>query len=242
MTKVNKQFSWGAMLVMLLVGLFLFGASANAASTQVIQVQGEFNGTLEGYGADQESQSHTIQVGGELEFRGEDAQDVVITLRSGPETVLVQSTVEALVEGGQNVTLDQTSRARSVVLRTDEVPARTTIQIEFQTVFVGGSSADEINAGQIETEYATEGGTEESETFDVPVNASSSADNRIGRLQSEVDSLSDWRLYGIAGAAFGIVMLLVTIVVLYRTYSGKGDGENGKPPGSEPEDNGGPPV
>lgn len=234
------HFSLGVTVVLIVSSLLLFGAIGSTVAAQAIDVTGEFEGTFEGYEAGQDSQSHVIQVEGEFEITGENAQDVVIIILPGPETVLDQSSVETFVEGEREISFERIDRANAVELRAEEIESGTSVRVNYQTVFVGGTDAEEVDGGEIEIGFETAGGTEGGETFVATADVSSSADNRIDSLQSDVDSLETWRVIGIAGGIFGVLMLVVAVVVYLRS-TGE---ESEKPPDSDTskDDSGGPPV
>ena len=201
---------------MLLTILVVAGLAVSPAAAQAINVTGDFGGTLVGYDTEQGQQSHVINVEGGLTVDGEDAQNVRITISSGNRMILNQSSVDPFVEGERDISFDRRNDERRVILTTDEVPSGTTIRIDFDVVYVGGSDEDELNAGTVNIEYETAGGTEGEDSFTAQTDMSTSADNRIGALQSEVDALGNWRLIGIGGGIFGVLMLLVAIVLYLR--------------------------
>lgn len=193
---------------------FLIGVSPVAA--QVIEFDGEFQGELVGYSDDQSEDSHQIAVEGGFTANGEAAQNVRITVEAGPKMILDQSSVEAFVEGEQEISFDQTVQGQRVVLTSDEIPSDTTIRIDYDVVFVGGTSEDELNAGTVTVQYETAGGTSGETSFDAPTDMNESADNRIASLQSEVDSLGSWRMIGIAGGVFGVLGIVSAILLYLR--------------------------
>lgn len=232
MGDANRSISVGLLAILSIVIMITFAPSA--ASTQAIEAEGNFEGTTPGYAEGEGDWSNLIETAGEFTITGEDAQNVRVVIESGPETVLDQSSVEPFVEGQVDISFDQTNRGDSVVLRTEEVPSGTTVQLNFASVFVGGSQAETINAGQITVNYETEGGTSSEQTFESETDMSSSADNRLSSLQSEMNSLEQWRLMGIGGVAFGFLMLVVAFVIFWVNR------DKGGPPSQS--SGGGPPT
>ncbi|WP_276259511.1 hypothetical protein [Haloglomus litoreum] len=214
----------------LCVGLLLVGLGGGPVAAQAITVEGDFAGTLGGYDDGGTDRPHVVTVEGEFTVTGENAQNVEVEVAPGNRMVLDQRTVEAFVEGDREVSFDQTNRGNRVILRTDEIPSGTTIQVNFETVYVGGTTTNELNAGSVTVSYETAGGTEGEESFDAPTDMSASADNRIGSLQAEINGTQNWRLIGIAGAAFGVIGIVGMVVLFLR---GRDDG--GPPGPSGPE-------
>lgn len=198
----------------LFAGLLLVGLTGGLVAAQAINVEGDFAGTLGGYDEAETDRPHVVSVEGEYTVTGENAQNVQVTVEPGQQMVLDQGSVEAFVEGDREVSFDQSNRGNRVVLTTDEIPSGTTIQVNFDTVFVGGTTTNELNAGGVTVSYETAGGTEGEESFDAPTDMSASADNRINSLQSEISGMQNWRLIGIAGGVFG-ALGIIGMVVLY---------------------------
>ena len=214
MNRRNREAALGTVLTLGVV-ILLAGMGSGLAAAQAINVDGEFSGTLGGYNDEGTDRPHVVSVEGEFTLTGENAQNVQVTVSPGQRMVLDQGSVEAFVEGDREVVFDKTNRGNQVVLRTDEIPSGTTIQVNFEAVYVGGTTTNELNAGSVAVSYETAGGTEGEESFNVPTDMSASADNRIGALQSEISGMQNWRLIGIAGGVIG-VLGIIGIIVLYR--------------------------
>lgn len=220
------------MVSILCVGLLLVGLVGGLATAQAINVEGDFAGTLSGYDDDGTDRPNVVTVEGEFTITGEDAQNVEVAVAPGQQMVLDQGSVEAFVEGDREVSFDQTNTGSRVILRTDEIPSGTTIQLNFEVVFVGGTSMDELNAGAVTVAYETAGGTEGEGSFDAPTDMSASADNRITSIQSEISGMQTWRLVGIGGGVFGVLGIAIAIV-LYRKLREQQKGPTG-PTGPSP--------
>lgn len=229
MNRQKQEAAWRTIVVLGVAVLLVVGGSSLVAA-QAINVDGEFSGTLEGYNDGEADQPHVVTIEGAFTIRGENAQNVQVTVSPGQQTVLEQSSVEAFVEGDRDVSFDQINRGNQAVLRTDEIPSGTTIQINFEAVYVGGTTTNELDAGSVAISYETAGGTEGEESFGAPTDMSASADNRIGSLQSEISGMQNWRLVGIAGGVFG-ALGIIGMVVLYRKLKQCKEGNGGRPPG-----------
>lgn len=212
MNRWNRNALPGLLAVLCIACLIGVGPVA----AQVIEFDGEFQGELVGYSDGQSERSHKVAVEGGFTANGEAAQNVRVTVEAGPQMILDQSSVEAFVEGEQEISFDRNVQGQRVVLTTEEIPSDTTIRIDYDVVFVGGTSEDELNAGTVTVQYETAGGTSGDTSFDAPTDVSKSADNRIASLESEVDSLGNWRMIGIAGGVFGVLGILGTILLYLR--------------------------
>lgn len=215
----NSHLRWWITAVLLL-SLVTTGAAA-----QAINVTGSFEADLTGYDSTltPSDRSHVIQVDGEIRTEGENAQDVVISIEPSDSTIIDPESVTTFVEGDQEVSFEQTVRTQEVRLRTEEIPGGTTVLIEYQVVFIGGSTSDEINAATLEMSYQSSGGTSGSETFDAKADMSGSADNQIMGFENEEQMSLAWRLAGWVGIG-GIVLLILTVVLSVAGVGGGGGG------------------
>jgi hypothetical protein len=214
MDRQKREAAWRTVVV-LGAAILLVGGGSNLAAAQAINVDGEFSGTLGGYNDGDTDQPHIITIEGTFTISGENAQNVQVMVSPGQQTVLEQSSVETFVEGDRDVSFDRINRGNQAALQTDEIPSGTTIQINFEVVYVGGTTTNEVDAGSVTISYETAGGTEGEESFGAPTDMTASADNRISSLQSEISGMQNWRLVGIAGGLFGALGIIST-VVLYR--------------------------
>lgn len=212
---VRRKHRAGAIIFGVLVALFFISVSGVVVAQDTININGDFGGVLDGYEEDNSDPSHMIAVEGEFTVSGEAAQDVTITIASDRWTVLDTATVEPFVEGERDITFDRQYQPDEVRLHTDEIPSGTTVLIEFETVFVGGTTSDSIDAGTVTVDYETPGGTEGEETFAADTDASASADNRIDALES-TDQLVFWQeilsYVGILGIIFVVLKIVLSIV------------------------------
>ena len=206
----------------ILVALSLISVSGIVVAQDTIDIDGDFEGELDGYEDINPDPSHMIAVEGEFTVSGEDAQDVTITIASDRWTVLDTATVEPFVEGERHITFDRQYRADEVRLHADEIPSGTTVLIEFETVFVGGTTSESIDAGTVTVDYETPGGTEREETFAADTDASASADNRIDALES-ADQLAFWQEI-LSYVGILAIILVVLKIVLSIVRDGNDDG------------------
>ena len=211
---VRRKHRAGAIIFGVLVALFFISVSGVVVAQDTININGDFGGDLDGYEEDNSDPSHMIAVEGEFTVSGEAAQDVTITIASDRWTVLDTATVEPFVEGERDITFDRQYQPDEVRLHTDEIPSGTTVLIEFETVFVGGTTSDSIDAGTVTVDYETPGGTEGEETFAADTDASASADNRIDALES-TDQLVFWQeilsYVGILAIIFEVLKIVLSI-------------------------------
>ena len=211
---VRRKHRAGAIIFGVLVALFFISVSGVVVAQDTININGDFGGVLDGYEEDNSDPSHMIAVEGEFTVSGEAAQDVTITIASDRWTVLDTATVEPFVEGERDITFDRQYQPDEVRLHTDEIPSGTTVLIEFETVFVGGTTSDSIDAGTVTVDYETPGGTEGEETFAADTDASASADNRIDALES-TDQLVFWQeilsYVGILAIIFVVLKIVLSI-------------------------------
>lgn len=201
-----------------LLAVLLFAGTAVAA----VEIDGDFSGTLVGYGDDAEGEfGNEITVEGELTVEGERAVDPTIDITSGPETVLDTSSVEVLVPGDTSIDFRTLHSADTVRLTADEIPEGTTIDLSY-TVYLKGTAEDSIDAGQVTIEYETAGGTPGQESFGATTDTSNSADNVISRMEDD-SQLATWQWYlSWVGAAALIILVIGGAVAIFGGRSGPG--------------------
>lgn len=199
----------------------LFSSVFAGVAAADVEVGGEFDGTLAGYGEDAETPNE-ITVDGQFTVEGETAVNPEIVIEGTDAAVLDTDSIDVFVEGSQSISFDRQYRAGEVRLTPaeGEIPAGTTIRVEFASYFTGGSTADTIDAGTVTVNYETEGGTPGETAFTAQADASNSSDNRIESLQSQLEEgdRAGLLMRGLAG--FGGLAIVVGIVggaaVIYR--------------------------
>ncbi|MFW5964803.1 MAG: hypothetical protein ACOCQM_08035, partial [Natronomonas sp.] len=172
--------------VVVVVATLFCSVFAGVAAADV-EVGGEFDGTLAGYGEDAETPNE-ITVDGQFTVEGETAVNPEIVIEGTDAAILDTDSIEVFVEGSQSTSFDRQYRAGEVRLAPEEgeIPAGTTVRVEFATYFTGGTTADTIDAGAVTVSYETEGGTPDETAFTAQADASNSSDNRIDSLQSQI--------------------------------------------------------
>jgi hypothetical protein len=190
-----------------------------------ITVEESHQTRLVGYEEGQDSQSHNIENNVELQFSGEDAQNVEINIRPQKHTVINTGSINTFVEGESEVSLDVDYQSGGVELVTDEVPEDTTVMIEFETVYVGGTTNSEANSAVLDVSYQTLGGTESDKSYPLTVDLTSTADNRISELQGSKGVSLLQQLLTYIGTG-GVILL---IIVIGLKSMGVGGGDNNEP-------------
>lgn len=209
-----------------ILSVLLVLALAAGAASATIDVVGEFDATLGGYG-DETSELHEneIRVDGQLILDGEDAQNVRISLSDAEHTVLDASSTSVFVEGDESVSFDRQFSANGITIHTEEVPAGTTIRIEFSTYFTGDTDDDEILASTVDVEYETTGGTPDSDSFEVTADTTESANNQLNRLERGDDISTVQEILSYIG---GIAIIALLVVIGMKVLGG---GSKSGPPG-----------
>lgn len=199
----------------------LFSSVFAGVAAADVEVTGELDGTLAGYGEDAEAPNE-VTVDGQFTVEGETAVEPRIIIEGSDAAVLDTDSIEVFVEGSQSISFDRQYRAGEVRLTPEqgEIPAGTTIRVEFATYFTGGTGADTIDAGTVTVNYETAGGTPGEASFTAQADASNSADNRIDSLQSQIEDgdrtgLLMRALAGVGGLAI-VVAIVGGAVALYR--------------------------
>jgi hypothetical protein len=199
----------------------LFSSVLAGVAAADVEVSGDFDGALAGYGESAETPNE-ITVDGQFSVEGETAVDPEIVIQGTDAAVLDTDSIEVFVEGSQSISFDRQYRAGEVRLTPTEgeIPAGTTIRVEFATYFTGGTTADSIDAGTVAVNYETAGGTPGEASFTAQSDASNSADNRIGSLQSQIEEGDQASLLIQGLAALGGLAIVVAViggaVVIYR--------------------------
>ncbi|NHX37605.1 MULTISPECIES: hypothetical protein [Halolamina] len=123
-------------ILAIVITLTVFTASAGIASAAV---SGSFSSTYDGWEASSDSNpsSHEIEVTGSVEVTGDSAVSPQIVISGADNTILDQSSVQVFVEGDRSINFDRSTRESSVIYQTDEIPADTTLRVEFVAYYVG---------------------------------------------------------------------------------------------------------
>lgn len=215
--------------IVLLLAVALVGLGVTVVSANVEVTEEETSATMVGYGenaqTDVADHPNAILIEGRLTFTGEDAVAPEIRLESAPNTVVDTSSAEMFVDSGQPI--DFTKRHGPDVVRfsAEEITEGTTIQFSYVVYFTGGTTNSEITAGTVDVSYETEGGTSGSDSFEVTVDASNSADNEIDRLQTgqTIGGVQEILSY-VGGAAVILIPLFFLVWFFVLRDGGNGDG------------------
>jgi len=193
-----------------------FGAGTVLAQVNVI---GEFDGTLGGYGdgAGEDQKPNEIVVDGQFTVEGEPAQQVEVVVQSERWTVLDTGSVSVFVEGDTSVEFNQRVTPNAVRLTTDEIPADTTVQVSFSTIYTGGTDSDEIDAGTVTVEYESAGGSAGEQTFTANASMANSPENRIAEVQNGDDGDNGDSLL-IPGIVGGAVVIVIAGFIIWRRW------------------------
>lgn len=209
-----------ALLLTILLALVTGTAIAN------IGVDGDFSGTLVGYGENSNNEAgeypNEIVVEGEITVEGENAVNPTIYIESGPATVLDTSSINVLVPGSTSIEVDEWRGPDTVQLSAEEIPEGTTVEIGYSLFFKGGTDDSNLDAGDITIEYESPGGTPGEESFDVSTDSSNSADRVIDDLQRS-DSIESWQKW--LSYVGGVSIIIFALVIIAKVVGGGGGPE-----------------
>lgn len=215
------------MLVLVVGAVFtaatIIFSSDVTAQESPINIEESHETELVGYSEGQVEQSHHIENNLELRFSGEDAQDVEIIIQPGEHTVINTATVDSFVQGDSDVSINRQDHSGDIILSTDSVPEETTMVIEFETIFVGGTTISEDNSASTQVNYESIGGTPGDESYTLSVDLSSTADNRIDELEGSEGISTLQQLFSYIGV--GGLLLLIVVIGL-RTIGVGGDSDD----------------
>ena len=213
----HKQSIRRALVTGVIVSLTLCVGAGTALAA--IQVEGNFDASLGGYGDETnvDQRPNEIVVDGEFTVKGEDAQNVRIIIHSGQWTVLETDSVSVFVEGDAPVTFTEQVSPGTIKLTTDQIPAGTTVQLSFSTYFTGGTTNEKIDAGTVTVKYESLGGTANQKSFSVNTSMETSPDNKIKEFQNEQERSENTRLLtqGVAVVG-GFAILAWAAFLIYR--------------------------
>lgn len=210
---------WGVSVLALSL-LLIVGAGIAAAA-----VSGNFSATYDGYedGSSTDAVGHEIVVEGTIEVTGDSAVNPRIVIKGAKHTVLDTSTVKVFVEGDRSIQFERTYGPGKVELRTNEIPAGTTIRVRYLTYLVGGADARQVTAGQVNVFYKTPSGTQERTSFAPTADISSSPEQVIQNLK-QGDTLTQIQEIVSYVGGFAIVLLLVLLGMRIKGGGGGGGG------------------
>ncbi len=212
-------------VILSIVCLLLVSAAGIAAAA----VTGDFSATYAGFGDDESSNApgNEITVQGQIEITGDAAIDPTIIIQGAQWSVLDTGSIEVLTEGDRSLSFDREYRGGELRLSTSEIPADTTLRIEYRTYYTGGADSRSITASEIQFNYDQPSADRTSETFQAEV----SLDNRPEDFVEEVNTASQLSLFqrvlSYVGAASIILLIIMLGARLLRDQSPPGGGGPG---------------
>lgn len=204
------------MVAVVVVALVLSAGLASAA------VSGSFSSSYDGWddGTDSEAAGHEISVSGTVEVTGDSAVDPRIVIRGADRTILDKSSVQVFVEGDRSIQFDRVVRESSVVYRADEIPAGTTLQVEYVAYYIGGADAGEVTVGNVNVNYETPGGTSQRETFPTQNALEDRPENVIESLKEQT---SQGQTLSTAQQILSYVGILAVLYIVLKALLGLRD-------------------
>lgn len=217
---------WKGFGLLAIISVILSGIVAGQ-----VTVDGNFEGTMVGYGEDANAAAgdapNEITVEGSFTVGGEPMEDVDISVTSAEYTVLDTSSVELRVPG-EGIEFTTNIGPDQVVKSTEQLPEGTEVELMFSVYYIGDSSDsisdNSINAGTINIDYMTLGGSSGDQSFSAQTDVSNRAESEIASAQqgSQISTLQKYLSY-IGGAAL-VILVLYLLVYLVGQIGG-----NGKP-------------
>jgi urease beta subunit len=173
-------------ILAILITLAVLTAGAGIASAAV---SGSFSSSYDGWndGSNSDTRGHEIQVTGTIEVTGDSAVNPRIVIRGADNSVLDQSSVQVFVEGDRSINFDRSTRESAVVYRADEIPAGTTLRVEYGTYYIGGADSGDVTVGEVNFNYETPGGSSQQESFSTQNALENRPENVIDNLEQQTD-------------------------------------------------------
>ena len=170
----------------IVVTIIILTAGAGIASAAV---SGSFSSTYDGWngGESTDSPGHEVQITGTIEVTGDSAVNPSIRIQGADNTILDQSSVQVFVEGDRSINFDRSTHESGVVYRADEVPAGTTLRVEYVTYYVGGADSGDVTVGSVDFNYETPGGSSQAETFSTQNALENRPENVIDSLEQQTN-------------------------------------------------------
>jgi len=173
-------------ILAIIITLTVLTAGAGIASAAV---SGSFSSSYDGWndGSNSDIRGHEIQVTGTVEVTGDSAVNPRIVIRGADNTILDQSSVQVFVKGDRSINFDRSTRESAVVYRADEIPAGTTLRVEYVTYYTGGAGEGDVTVGTVNVNYETPGGSSQQETFSTQNALENRPENVIDSLEQQID-------------------------------------------------------
>lgn len=211
MSKVSSSQVIRKAVVLGIVGCMLL---ATASGIVAAAVSGDFSATYDGYddGESTDARGHEIAIEGQMEVTGDAAVDPTIVVTGAQPTVLDTASVTVFVEGDRSIQFDRNYQAGEVRMSANEVPAGTTIRIEYLTYYVGGSDSRSITASEVQFNYDRPGGDRTRETFQVDATLEKRPEDFVAAANSGSQLSQIQRVLSYVGGLAIILALLALIV------------------------------
>lgn len=202
----------------IVITLTVLTASAGIANAAV---SGSFSSSYDGWhaGSNTDTRGHEIHVTGTIEVTGDSAVNPRIVIRGADDTILDQNSVQVFVEGDRSINFDRSTRESAVVYRADEVPAGTTLRVEYVSYYVGGADVGEVTVGTVNVNYETPGGSSQQKSFSTQNALENRPENVIDRLDQQVgqgETLSTAQEFlsyvGLLAVIFVVLKIVLSII------------------------------
>lgn len=152
-------------------------------------VSGSFSSTYDGWndGSNTDPTGHEIQTTGTIEFTGDSAVNPRIIVESGKHTLIDRDSVRVFVEGDRSIGFNRNEQKARTVFRTEEIPAGTTIRIEYTAYYTGGASEGNVTVGTVDARYETPGGESQQKSFTTENALENRPEAVIGNLEQKLN-------------------------------------------------------
>lgn len=157
-----QRWGYGVGLILVIIGLIAGTGVASAA------VSGSFSSSYDGWddGSSSDTTGHEIAVSGTVEVTGDSAVNPRIVVRGSEHAIIDKSSVRVFVEGDRSIEFNRVVQDSRVVYQADEIPAGTTLQVEYMSYYKGSAGeSGNVTVGNVDVNYETPGGSSQQESF-----------------------------------------------------------------------------
>ncbi|MFB6108010.1 MAG: hypothetical protein ABEJ82_04100 [Haloplanus sp.] len=219
MTARFDDIRWGRVAPFVVLVLLVSAGVASAAVTS------SFSSSYDGYndGSDTAAPGHEIQVSGSLDFSGDSAVNPRIVIRDTDNTVLDESSVTLLQPGDTSIDFEKQYVENGVAYTADEIPAGTTLNLEFLVYPVAGLDRSELDSAEVVVTYAPAGGDRTRERFAVTTQMSNTPPQVISSIEQGDKLGLVVKGLAVVGA---LAVALVVLMALYSAVSGGSDDDS----------------
>lgn len=177
-------------------------------------VSGDFTATYDGYndGESTDRRGHEIAIQGQLDVTGDAAVNPRIVVKGTDNTVVDTETARIFVEGDQSIQFDEQYGPSQVAFTADEIPAGTTLRIEFVAYYVGGADSKEMPVSTVNFNFDQPGGDRTREQFTVRTTLENRPEEAINSAStgSQLSQIQVILSY-IGGASIIIAILILAV-------------------------------